>query len=138
MFSQTFLFSPEEAPAADTRIDICRNIKALLESEAAFSFHEEGGIESSASIAGYGLEGIALFSRLNSGEQIAFRLREKVMTFEPRVADLEVTFIPSEEASNKLFFELSALVNQSDRLNLNLQVDAINMSSSVEEDYGYF
>jgi|TARA_B110000914_G_C15479906_1_gene455108 type VI secretion system protein ImpF len=138
MFSQTFLFSSEEAPAADTRADICRNIQALLESEAAFSFHEDGGVESSASIAGYGLEGIALFSRLNSGEQIAFRLREKIMTFEPRLADLEVTFIASQEASNKLGFEFSALVNQSDRLNLNVQIDTISMSSSVEEDYGYF
>jgi len=65
-------------------------------------------------------------------------LREKVRTFEPRLADLEVTFIPSEEASNKLAFELSGLVNQSDRFNLNVEIDAVNMSSSVEEDYGYF
>lgn len=65
-------------------LSIHHNIGLILKTEAA-SLHQGDGSLSDDSNLCFGIEDMALFSRLNSGEQIALRIKNKIMQFEPRL-----------------------------------------------------
>lgn len=109
---------------------IHHNIGLILKTEAAFLHDDSNSMASQSSIC-FGLEDIALFSRLNSGEQIAIRIKNKISQFEPRLHGIKVAYIEHEQQdllSNTLKFEISAMITINGKEEVLLFDTDINLS----------
>lgn len=136
-------YAEEKADAFDTNIlAIYQNIGLILKTEAAYLF-EGASRPSHQSNLCFGLEDIALFSRLNSGEQIAVRVKNKLVQFEPRLANISVQYIDNEDDSkltNTLRFLITATreVNgKKEKLQLDTDIDLTEMKVLIENESQY-
>lgn len=136
-------YAEEKADAFDTNIlAIYQNIGLILKTEAAYLFEGPARASHQSNLC-FGLEDIALFSRLNSGEQIALRVKNKLVQFEPRLANITVQYIENED-ENKLTNTLRFLINATrevngklEKLQLDTDIDLTEMKVLIENDSQY-
>lgn len=134
-------YAEENAEAFDTNIlAIYQNIGLILKTEAAYLM-EGAERPSQRSNFCFGLEDIALFSRLNSGEQIALRVKNKLVQFEPRLSNISVEYVENENAlTNTLRFLISATRNNNgkdEKLQLDTDIDLTEMKVLIENESQY-
>ena len=136
-------YAEDNADAFDTNIlAIYQNIGLILKTESAYLFDGKARPCSESNLC-YGLEDIALFSRLNSGEQIALRVKNKLVQFEPRLANITVQYIEND-SENKLTNTLRFLITatryvngKSEKLQLDTDIDLNEMKVLIENDSQY-
>ena len=136
-------YAEDKADAFDTNIlAIYQNIGLILKTEAAYLFDGPPRPSQHSNLC-FGLEDIALFSRLNSGEQIALRVKNKLVQFEPRLANISVQYIDNEDEqtlTNTLRFMITATrdVNgKNEKLVLDTDIDLTEMKVLIENESQY-
>ncbi|WP_100912998.1 type VI secretion system baseplate subunit TssE [Pseudoalteromonas spongiae] len=123
-------------------LSIHHNIGLILKTEAA-SLHQGDGSLSDDSNLCFGIEDMALFSRLNSGEQIALRIKNKIMQFEPRLQDIKVSYVDDSQKAkltNTLKFEVSAMLlinGKKELLQFDTDINLTKMTVMIENDTNY-
>ncbi|MGA4604818.1 type VI secretion system baseplate subunit TssE [Pseudoalteromonas maricaloris] len=121
---------------------IHHNIGLILKTEAAFLHDSESDLVNQSSIC-FGLEDIALFSRLNSGEQIAMRIKNKISQFEPRLHSVEVNYLAQDEEkhiANTMRFEISAMLSfegKKELLQFDTDIDLTRLTVLIENESQY-
>ncbi|WP_448551205.1 GPW/gp25 family protein [Thalassotalea montiporae] len=136
-------YAEENVDVLDTNIlAIYQNIGLILKTEAAYLFEGPARLSHQSHLC-FGIEDIALFSRVNSGEQIALRVKNKLVQFEPRLANIAVQYIDNESShklTNTLRFLISATreVNgKNEKLMLDTDIDLTEMKVLIENDSQY-
>ena len=123
-------------------LSIHHNIGLILKTEAAFLHRSDGSLCDDSNIC-FGLEDIALFSRLNSGEQIALRIKNKISQFEPRLHNITVNYVDNTQQvnlSNTLKFEISALLTvngKEELLQFDTDINIAQLTVMIENDKNY-
>ena len=121
---------------------IYQNIGLILKTEAAYLLEVPARPSQQSNLC-FGLEDIALFSRLNSGEQIALRVKNKLVQFEPRLANIAVQYIENEsenKLTNSLRFLISAtreINGKKEKLQLDTDIDLAEMKVLIENESQY-
>ncbi|GEK08122.1 type VI secretion system baseplate subunit TssE [Pseudoalteromonas sp. McH1-7] len=121
---------------------IHHNIGLILKTEAAFLQERDRELVNQSSIC-FGLEDIALFSRLNSGEQIAMRIKNKISQFEPRLHSIEVMYLAQDEEkhiANTMRFEISAVLSikgKEELLQFDTDIDLTRLTVLIENESQY-
>ncbi|WP_247670929.1 type VI secretion system baseplate subunit TssE [Pseudoalteromonas sp. MMG005] len=121
---------------------IHHNIGLILKTEAAFLPDDKDNLTSESNIC-FGLEDIALFSRLNSGEQIAIRIKNKISQFEPRLHGVKAIYIENEQQdllSNTMKFEISAMLTVNGKeeiLQFDTDINLSQMTVLIENESQY-
>lgn len=123
-------------------LSIHHNIGLILKTEAA-SLHQGDGSLSDDSNLCFGLEDMALFSRLNSGQQIALRIKTKIMQFEPRLENINVSYVDvasKSKLTNTLKFEVCAMLSvngKKELLQFDTDINLTKMTVMIENDTNY-
>ena len=143
-FSAFYLTKDEvnENSVDELVLSIHHNIGLILKTEAAFLHRSDGSLCDDSNIC-FGLEDIALFSRLNSGEQIALRIKNKISQFEPRLHNITVNYVDNTQQvnlSNTLKFEISALLTvngKEELLQFDTDINLAQLTVMIENDKNY-
>ena len=143
-FSAFYLTKDEvnENSVDELVLSIHHNIGLILKTEAAFLHRSDGSLCDDSNIC-FGLEDIALFSRLNSGEQIALRIKNKISQFEPRLHNITVNYVDNTQQVNlsyTLKFEISALLTvngKEELLQFDTDINLAQLTVMIENDKNY-
>jgi len=138
LFYQVFFNSHYQANEQDLQGAIYENIKQIFKSEASFVFdNKTENNELLDSHLCYGLEDMSLLSRLNTGEHIALRVKEKIIRFEPRIKNVFVQFETEDHTLNTMNFLIYGDVTQNNitqALVLDTNVSLTNLDVSISDE----
>lgn len=137
-FNQVFFKGKFKETSNGYQSAIYENIKRIFKSEASFSFdnkHEHAQLN--ASHISYGLEDMSLLSRLNTGEHIALRVKEKIELFEPRISNIYVHFETENHLLNTMRFSIFGDIligNEKQSLMLDTNISLSNLNVSIDDE----